>query len=133
MFTVPPPFAASNSNASSNSTTIDDDLGILYTQDLIHSEGILDLEAIGHPATWSVAFVAIVLNVLVIVVIFHQREKQKLLSSSEQQQQRKSRSLAQIRLLFLAFSDLTVGVVFVAGAIWNWTLDVNLLLDGKWH
>ena len=59
---------------------------------------------------WSMAamsFSAIVLNTVIIVVLFRNMKQQR-------------QTQAHIHLQFLAYSDFSVAVVFIAAAIWGW-------------
>ena len=104
------------------------------------------LTAIGHPATATLAILSLLLNSLVIVVILHQRRIQSQVTSSfsatplssfsqrlrklqqqqsqqpSSQQRRNPKGKAQIHLLCLAISDLSLGLVKLGAGIWLWTL-----------
>ena len=59
---------------------------------------------------WSMAtmsFSAIDFNLIIVVVIWRIMKQQR-------------QTQAQIHLLFLAFSDLSVAIVFIAAATWSW-------------
>ena len=117
MITISPSLIISNATNGS-SPAVDDALGIL--------------SAIGHPSTSTLAFLSLIFNSVVIAVLSHQRRVQQQSASTSgatsnqlgnQQRQRSPRHQAQIHLLFLAVSDLLVGLVFLGGAVWYWTLN----------
>ena len=70
-----------------------------------------DVPALGHPLLASLSFLSVFFNSFIIFVIA--------------QMMRQKQTQAQMHLLLLAFSDISVGLAYIFGAMWSWSHDAN--------